>query len=75
MTTRIETADNHVAPATAESPDGVDELSALKAEVLKLVEERFAALGKVIQQRPFLAVGIGFGLGYALARLLHRKRR
>jgi hypothetical protein len=75
MTTRIETSDNHVAPAVSESTDAADELSALKAEVIKLVEERFAALSKVIQQRPLLAVGIGFGLGYAIARLLHRKRR
>jgi ElaB/YqjD/DUF883 family membrane-anchored ribosome-binding protein len=76
MTTGIKKPDDDVEHAVSElADDAAEQLSALKAEVIKIVESRFDALGKMIQQRPFMAVGIGFGLGYVIARLLHRDRR
>lgn len=74
MTTGTKKTDELESAVSALTDDAAEQLTALKAEVLKVVEARFDALSKVIQQRPLLAVGIGFGLGYALARLLYRKR-
>jgi ElaB/YqjD/DUF883 family membrane-anchored ribosome-binding protein len=76
MTTQIKKSDDDAEHTGSElADDAAEQLSALKAEVIKIVEDRFDALGKIIQQRPFMAVGIGFGLGYVIARLLHRDRQ
>jgi len=64
MTTKKTTDD-----AAQPEPDRVDEL---RDEAIRAIEERVAALGKAIQKHPLLAVGIGFGAGYVVARLLHR---
>ena len=73
MTTRINKSADDVQQAASELADDVaEQLSALKEEAVKIVEGRIEALGKAIQQHPVLAVGIGFGIGYLVARLLHR---
>ena len=64
MTTKKTTED-----AALPDPDRVDEL---RDEAIRAIEEKVAALGKAIQKHPLLAVGIGFGAGYVVARLLHR---
>lgn len=73
MTTRIRKSADDVQHAASDlADDAAEHLSALKDEAVKLAEERLDALGKAIQQHPLLAVGIGFGIGYLVARLLHR---
>ena len=49
-----------------------DDVAQLEARVIHAVEQRLDSLGKLIQKHPLLAVGIGFGAGYLVARLLHR---
>jgi len=49
-----------------------ERVAQLEDRVVHAVEERLDSLGKLIQKHPLLAVGIGFGAGYILARLLHR---
>ena len=73
MTTRIKKTTDDVQQSASDLADeAAEQLSALKDEAVKMVEARVDALGKAIQQHPLLAVGIGFGVGYLLARLLHR---
>jgi ElaB/YqjD/DUF883 family membrane-anchored ribosome-binding protein len=36
------------------------------------VAKRVDTLGALIQQHPLAALGIGLGIGYLLARLVHR---
>ncbi len=39
----------------------------------RLVEVmRIDSLGALMKKHPFAALGIGFGLGYLIARVLHR---
>lgn len=75
MTTRINKSTDDGEPLVAEQTEAAaEQLAALKDEALKIVEQRVAALTKTIQQYPLLAVGVGFGVGYLLARLLHARR-
>jgi len=63
------TADDVTAHVADEARERVAQL---EDKVVHAVEERLDSLGKLIQQHPLLAVGIGFGVGYLVARLLHR---
>jgi ElaB/YqjD/DUF883 family membrane-anchored ribosome-binding protein len=73
MTTRIkktgEGAEHDVSDLAEEAAQRVAEL---KDEAIHVIEDRVEALGNAIQKHPFAAVGIGIGIGYLLARLLHR---
>jgi len=73
MTTRIKKSGHDLEHTVSElTDDAAEQLTALKDEAVKIVEDRIDTLGITIQQHPWLAVGIGFGIGYVLARLLHR---
>jgi len=47
-------------------------LAALRDEALQALGPRLDQLGRAMQQRPLLAIGIGLAVGYVLARILHR---
>ena len=75
MTTRMKkTAEDSDSEHTASdlADEAAERVSELKDEAIHMIEERLDALGKAIRKRPLLAVGIGIGIGYVLARLLHR---
>jgi len=44
----------------------------IRDEVAINLGNRVDSLGKVIRKHPLAAVGVGFGLGYLLARIVHR---
>ena len=44
----------------------------IKDSVVNNLEKRVGSLGAMIEDHPFAAVGIGLGVGYLIARLLHR---
>jgi ElaB/YqjD/DUF883 family membrane-anchored ribosome-binding protein len=44
----------------------------LRDEAAINLGNRVDSLGKVIRKHPLAAVGVGFGLGYLLARIVHR---
>ena len=72
MTTRKKPSDDAEHPDPELADDTADRVAELKDEVIHAVEARLDALGKAIQKHPLLAVGIGVGIGYVLARLLRR---
>jgi ElaB/YqjD/DUF883 family membrane-anchored ribosome-binding protein len=49
-----------------------DRLVEIKHEVAKQLGTRVESLGALIREHPFAAAGIGLGIGYLTARLLHR---
>jgi len=49
-----------------------DRIAELRDESIRTLGKRLGELGSAMQQRPFLTIGIGIGLGYVLARILHR---
>jgi len=81
MTTSIKKpvseAQDAVSELLHEAGDRFAELKAgfkdgFKDESLRTLGKRLGDLGSAMQQRPVLAIGLGIGLGYVLARLLHR---
>ena len=44
----------------------------IKDDVANNLGRRVDSLGALIKKHPLAALGIGFGIGYLLARLLHR---
>ena len=44
----------------------------LQDAVTEKLTERVDALGELIRKHPLAAVGIGLGVGYLIARLVHR---
>jgi len=44
----------------------------IKDEIARQLAARVESLGTLIREHPFAAAGIGFGIGYLVARLLHR---
>ncbi len=69
-TTTKKTADE--AGVTDFLHDAGAKLNELKDETVQTLDQRIDALGKAMKKHPILAVGIGVGAGYLLARLLHR---
>jgi ElaB/YqjD/DUF883 family membrane-anchored ribosome-binding protein len=49
-----------------------DRLIEMKQEVTKTLGTRIESLGSLIKAHPFAAAGIGVGIGYLAARILHR---
>ena len=50
------------------SNDPIERLVDLKDQVAQRVD----SLGSLMKDHPFAALGIGLGLGYLIARLVHR---
>jgi ElaB/YqjD/DUF883 family membrane-anchored ribosome-binding protein len=50
----------------------VDRAGEIKDEIAKQLGARVESLGTLIREHPFAAMGVGFGIGYLVARLLHR---
>jgi len=44
----------------------------IKEDVANNLGRRVDSLGALIKEHPLAALGIGFGIGYLIARLLHR---
>jgi ElaB/YqjD/DUF883 family membrane-anchored ribosome-binding protein len=44
----------------------------IKNDVARQLGTRVDSLGGLIKDHPFAAAGIGLGIGYLIARLLHR---
>jgi ElaB/YqjD/DUF883 family membrane-anchored ribosome-binding protein len=49
-----------------------DRLGEIKQEVTRSLGTRIESLGRLIKDHPFAAAGIGVGIGYLAARILHR---
>ena len=49
-----------------------ERISEIKDDVVNRLGKRVGTLGALIEDHPFAAVGIGLGIGYLIARLLHR---
>jgi len=49
-----------------------DRISDIADDVVTSLGKRVGSLGALIEEHPFAAVGIGFGIGYLIARLLRR---
>ncbi|MCX5744030.1 MAG: hypothetical protein NT062_16190 [Proteobacteria bacterium] len=62
MSNQVTKAADDVAPA----------VSALAGNAADRIEHRVDALSELIHENPLLAVGIGLGAGYLIARLVHR---
>lgn len=52
--------------------DASDRLSEMKDDVAKNVHERVDSLGALMKAHPWASIGVGIGVGYLLARLVHR---
>ncbi len=52
--------------------DAGDRIVALKDESLTTLGKQIDELGKTMKKHPALAIGIGLGAGYILARIIHR---
>lgn len=49
-----------------------ERLVEIKNDVARTVGTRVKSLGALIQDHPFAALGIGLGIGYLAARIVHR---
>lgn len=49
-----------------------DRIVEIKDDVAKHIGSRVESLGALIKRHPFAAMGIGLGIGYLAARILHR---
>lgn len=52
--------------------DPEERLAQLRDEALQALGPRLDQLGRAMQQRPLLTIGIGLAVGYVLARILRR---
>jgi len=51
---------------------GDDRSDGIKQDVANQLANRLEALEALIKQHPFAAAGIALGVGYLVARILHR---
>jgi len=72
MTTTNKTANNLEEGVDQRLHDAADRLSEMKDDVAKNLHERVDSLGTLMKAHPLAAIGIGVGIGYLLARLVHR---
>lgn len=72
MTTTNETGNHGDDGIDQRIEQATDRLVELKHEVAKNLGARVESLGALIREHPFAAAGIGLGIGYLTARLLHR---
>ena len=52
--------------------DASERLGEIRHEVVRNLTTRVESLGALIKDHPFAAAGIGLGIGYLAARLVHR---
>jgi ElaB/YqjD/DUF883 family membrane-anchored ribosome-binding protein len=65
---------------TGSSSDGIgqrlhetgDRFIELKQDVARRVGKRVDSLGAIMKEHPLAAVGVGLGIGYLIARIVHR---
>ena len=71
MTTAHKTEETESSIA-AQLQRATERLAELEAQAKQSFEKHLEDLGTLIKKHPLAAVGIGFGIGYILARLLRR---
>ena len=69
MTTKTNHLDDTIGQRVHEASDRLVEL---KDEVAQQVERRVDSLAVLIKDHPFAAIGVGLGIGYLIARIVHR---
>lgn len=52
--------------------DASERLVDIKDEVAKTIDRRVKTLGTLMKEHPLAALAAGIGLGYLIARLVHR---
>ena len=52
--------------------DAADRVIEIKDEVAEQVGRRVHSLEALVKEHPLAAIGIGFGIGYLIARIVHR---
>ena len=52
--------------------DAGDRLVDLKDGVARAVRPRVDSIGALMRAHPFAAMGLGLGIGYLIARVIHR---
>jgi len=52
--------------------DAGERIIEFKDETQKTLGKRVDTLGDLMKEHPLLAVGVGLGVGYVLARIIHR---
>jgi ElaB/YqjD/DUF883 family membrane-anchored ribosome-binding protein len=71
MTTTSKTT-NHPEAIGQRLQDAGERLVEIKDDVANNLGRRVDSVGALIRKHPIAAMGIGFGIGYLIARLLHR---
>ena len=71
MTTTSKTT-NHPEDIGQRLQDAGARIVEIKDDVANNLEKRIDSVGALIRKHPIAAVGVGFGIGYLIARLLHR---
>ena len=72
MTTTNKTGDHPDDSIGPRLQDAGERFVEIKDDVANNLGSRVDSLGALIKRHPLAALGIGFGIGYLLARLLHR---
>jgi ElaB/YqjD/DUF883 family membrane-anchored ribosome-binding protein len=67
--TSIENAANHL---MSHLKDAGEQIVDFKDDAQKTLSKRVDTLGVLMQEHPLVAVGLGLGVGYLIARLVHR---
>jgi ElaB/YqjD/DUF883 family membrane-anchored ribosome-binding protein len=52
--------------------DAGDRFVEIKDDVANRLGKRVDSLGAIMKEHPLAAVGVGLGIGYLIARILHR---
>jgi ElaB/YqjD/DUF883 family membrane-anchored ribosome-binding protein len=72
MTTTNQTGDHGDDGIGQPIEQAADRFVEIKHKVAKHLGTRVESLGALIREHPFATAGIGLGIGYLTARLLHR---
>jgi ElaB/YqjD/DUF883 family membrane-anchored ribosome-binding protein len=67
--TTIENAANNL---MSHLKDAGEHVVDFKDDAQKALSKRVDTLGDLMQEHPLVAVGLGLGVGYLIARLVHR---
>ena len=72
MTTTNKTGSNAEDSIGQRLQDAGERFVETKDEVAKSLEKRVDSLGSLMKEHPLAALSVGLGIGYLIARLLHR---